>query len=800
MKRCGKLCIALAAAVFLAAGCGKTDPGAASGQGEWGYQPEFIDMEEEKISAEDLRLAEDTICYLTPEDEVSEEVYAPDLNRYSLKDRERTVVSLDWQTETGDAEEQILSRDIRLFDVGKEGNIICIAREERKARDPGEESETRYFFYGFDESGGQIFAQDISEWLDGIAPVLLAGEDGSYLASGSCVRRFDETGKIQGSISVGSGESRITGLGYGGDGRLYAAYQTIEGGDSLEGFVILSGDTEACALAKLDFGAGTAEDVRADFAYGAEGLFPGEEEDLLVYDSRAVYEYDVETGESRKLFDWLDCDVNGSYAKVLGTLEDGSVAAVYTDGGAGVYSAVSVAVGSTTSFYTDGSLDQGNTGLVLLKKTRIDPEQVKKTLVVAVLSDDNFLRDAAVAFNRSSSEYRVEIRQYYDSTGDGTYEDALVNLNNAIASDNCPDIISLAGLDAETLAEKGVFEDLNPYLEQSGALSREDILESVLKAYTFEDRLIAIPRRFMVQTAVGDAGELDAAGAWTVEQVIAYAEAHPGAELFDQGTKDSVLDYLMRCSQETFIDWETGECRFDSELFQKLLSFVNRYPDEADQGAALSSEWDRLADGGLLLSKEVLSDFNSVQVYMEMFQKKVKYIGYPTSDGSGGHIIVNAEQTYGISSQSDKKEGAWQFLENILTRETDSRFQTGFPSSRSRLRLEAKEALNSGYELDKEGNPLLDENGEPIAASLGFSMMYYDMSSNRTYTYRPPVQEEIDIVLEVLDQVRLAPEENSQIMNIIREESAAFFAGQKTVEEAAAGVQNRVGLYVSENR
>jgi hypothetical protein len=36
------------------------------------------------------------------------------------------------------------------------------------------------------------------------------------------------------------------------------------------------------------------------------------------------------------------------------------------------------------------------------------------------------------------------------------------------------------------------------------------------------------------------------------------------------------------------------------------------------------------------------------------------------------------------------------------------------------------------------------------------------------------------------------------VMDIIREESAYFFAGQKTAEEVAAVIQNRVSLYLAE--
>ena len=40
---------------------------------------------------------------------------------------------------------------------------------------------------------------------------------------------------------------------------------------------------------------------------------------------------------------------------------------------------------------------------------------------------------------------------------------------------------------------------------------------------------------------------------------------------------------------------------------------------------------------------------------------------------------------------------------------------------------------------------------------------------------------------------------NTEILNIISEEASGYFEGQKSVEDVAAVVQNRVQLYMNEN-
>ena len=62
-------------------------------------------------------------------------------------------------------------------------------------------------------------------------------------------------------------------------------------------------------------------------------------------------------------------------------------------------------------------------------------------------------------------------------------------------------------------------------------------------------------------------------------------------------------------------------------------------------------------------------------------------------------------------------------------------------------------------------------------------------------------KEEVDAVRELLKSAdRLSGNVDSQLTNIITEEAEPFFKGQKSAKDAAGVIQNRIQIYVNENR
>lgn len=345
------------------------------------------------------------------------------------------------------------------------------------------------------------------------------------------------------------------------------------------------------------------------------------------------------------------------------------------------------------------------------------------------------------------------------------------------------------------MAAKGVFEDLAPYLEKS-SMDGGDLLANILGAYTIDDKLICIPDSFLIKTTVGSRALVGEEAGWTLEEMIALADAHPDAELFDRMSSEEILKYCLAYNMDSFVDWEMGSCHFDTDEFKRLLQFVVRFPD-MDKITGEEEQFttpERIVNGEVLLCNVLIGQLDIIQLYKAMFDGPVTCVGYPGTDGRGVSVL-SPYGTYAITSRSNVKEGAWFFLESYLTRENTAN-RPGFQNSRSGLERMAAEAVHAEYVLDENGEPILDEQGNPMVKTQGSHGASY---GDWTYEYRVPTQEEVYMVLELINAAGLGTESSEPIMTIISEEAAAFFQGQKTVDEVAETIQRRAAVYVSEN-
>lgn len=750
---------------------GSDDSSVVGSAREWVYVPEVIEMEDEYADYERMQLAGDTLCYVSQEGEAGggEKVIC----RYSLADREFQSFPIDW-AEGG----QNWDVGARFFD--RDRNVYLTANVYT-----ADYSSMTRFLCKFDQEGNCLFSRDITEQLgrdssldrltvDRQGRLYLFADDGEILL-------YTGEGEYHGSINCSSSVNpvsvQVKGACDGADGKYYICVGKgnvdITGEDTEE----KDGTELCCTLMEVDFeesrlseSAGDIPNIKG-FCAGrhAEGNSAGEEEDIagqndslqydmLLYDEKAVYGFDLATQKKNsgaageELFTWLDSDINGYCVTNLYLAEDGRLCATVADWG------------------------NEDTAIVMLERTKADQAPQREELVLATVDGESSLAAMAVKFNRGNSQYHLTVKGY----------ESLTDLYNAVLAKEPIDLADLSGLNVQKLAAQGFFEDLAPYVDQSEAFGSSDFVDGIMDVYTFDDKLVGIPASFTLRTVVGDGTQKEMQGGLTLEELLAAAKRHPGALAFDGLTKEEMMRYLMMFNEDTFIDWDTGVCHFDSEVFQAALEYVNQFPDRMGNAAEEASLPIKIRNGEVLFAIAELNEYGAIQEFEGMFGETAACVGFPTPDGKGGHLLFTGD-AYGIVATSGHKEGAWKFIEGFLAqKKSDSYYgnflATSFPTLKKALNEKVEEAIERDSQYESGRFP---------------EVIYQDGSS---FQFHALTWDEVNIMLSLVPDAKpYFDVEGDEIIRIISEEASSYYSGQRGAGDVAALIQNRVQLYVNEN-
>lgn len=653
-----------------------------------------------------------------------------------------------------------------------EGNITSLTSVYSYSEEREDYSQF-YWLYRFDSEGNLLEKKDLTEALTldsqsedygGVQQVAIDQEQRVYAVISGGERNaviivLDAEGEKLAQIDTGS--NWLNGIAAMENGKVLVTRYGNTGTECLE--VDLAGKTLSAAHSGMPS------------SYNSDSLQAGPDGSLLVNDGSRLWKYNLDTDESEEILVWTDCDINGSYVRMTQALEDGRIA-VYSQN------------------WSDNTQE-----LAFLTRKEVSEVPQKQIITIATLWSSQDLQEAVVKFNKQSDTYRVRINTYWDDNtewSENKYQDAITALNNSITSSNCPDIIDLTYGNMNSYLAKGLLTDLAPYLEKSSTVKREELMESVLNAYTYDGVLVSIPTSFSVRTIMGRTSQLGNRTSWTIKDIMEFAAEYPQSRLFGYSSKSSMLSTCLLYSADSFIDYNTGKCSFDSEDFQDILEFCNTFETETEYDREGDSIPKQIADGRILLEDISISDMEYMQMYALMFNEPITFIGYPTVDGSGGNRLYG-QHCYAITTKSANPEGAWAFIESMLVYSPQPEWggYGGLSIRKDMLEEYFAKAMEENMLKDENGDPILDENGEPIInpkTSWG-----YDDFTAEIYAATP---EQVQMVRDLIDSAVASTNNDETIIKIITEEAEGYFEGQRTVADVCGVIQSRVQIYVSENR
>ncbi len=656
------------------------------------------------------------------------------------------------------------SANIQQMTVLSDGTIAVVVSNWVITNPETYDGVETYFLKLLSAQGGTVITEaDITADISGsdvytyVQYMVADKDDNIYIVSGdNQIFVFDKSCKLAFKMDT-SADSWIQAMGVSAEGQVvYASWDSVKGGN-----VINVIDPATRNVSKT-----CSNNVPEQ--NGNCTIVPGIETGIIMSSSKGLTAYDLNTETATEILDWIDSDITGENIDTFTVLADGRILAL------------------STIFMNEGTRAE----VVYLTKTPYTEMPEREIITLGLMYTSQDINNAVVNFNKNNDKYRIQVIDYgTDYSSVEEYNDVITQFNNALTSGNGPDIFSTEIINMSMMAGKGVMEDLNPYLEADTEISREDMFESVLDAYSIDGKLYCIPNNFYVMTVMGKTSEVGDTPGWTIDDLMALMDSKPeGTEVLEYATKELILHLSMVYNFDNFIDWETGECNFDGEEFVKVLEFADRFVSDEDysyngDGPSTPS---KIQDGTLMLINTTISSVQEYQMYSAMFGEPVTMIGYPSSEGNGSGIA--GQNTFAVNARSANKDAAWEFIKYLLSEEyyADNNIW-GFPTVISEYDKVNAEYMKAEYYEDENGNLVEQSKG-----SWGWDDFNVELYA--------ATEEEVAMITELITRCDCSYNYDTQLVQIITEEAAPFFEGQKTAQDVADIIQSRVKMYVNENR
>ncbi len=391
------------------------------------------------------------------------------------------------------------------------------------------------------------------------------------------------------------------------------------------------------------------------------------------------------------------------------------------------------------------------------------------------ISYDKDLKKCISDFNQRSTGYHVVIRdyfeEYYANMGPGfdaqsAYVEVKDQINLDILSDNGPDI--LIGVPEDLLDVyqlKDLLFDLIPLLDKDEDFDINILVPHIIEELKKDGKMYRICSGFAITGLAGSASLLGDRNGWTYDEFNAFAEALP-----------SEIQVFPNCLTQPYLlekSFAAGTNKtLGNEEIGQLLDFAKIYGSEDTNHTNTGSSTDELlnSSGPAMTEAEIYSAFQ-YRALIQKFGKDIQITGYPSAEGSSPCFVpVNSAA---IITTTEDPEVCWEILSALFGNE----YQTSKKNSQISI-------VSSVFE--RQIVNAMDPD-------------YYPESGNWDGATSLPLSEEQVLEFRYLvESVTLARSNKDEITTIMVEEGMYYFNDQKSREEVAALIENRIATLTEE--
>lgn len=548
-------------------------------------------------------------------------------------------------------------------------------------------------------------------------------------------------------------------------------------------------------LSRIDFEGGSLKPYEKENNNFFNMISDADDEfDLFtVKGAQSVFGLDIETGEDKYLFNWLELGID-SNSGTFQSLGNGRYVALT--------SSRTEKFAKHLSSEKDKEEEEGKCELLIVEKKPLSEIPERKVLTLACIYLNRVDSSAVAKFNKTNPNARIVIKDYsvYDTEND--YKAGITKLTTELTAGNIPDMIcENYDLPLRNLGDKGMLIDLLPFIEKDKELGPDCLFEPVLKLILNKGKLYTAYTGFVVSTAVAPAGVFENGSVGLKESEEALKKLKPGATFLGTELTAESYVHMALMGMNKFVDWKEGKAHFDGEDFLGVLNLAKKLPAEIDWSkkdfSNMKDPRERFVQGEqLFCHSNIMVNNDELRALYKLTDGKIAFTGLP----GVGSSIITTNGGISITTACKNTDIAWEYVRQRL-------LDDGFGE------LEDREDQNRLWIADK-GRWSLPLNKKPLERYFKSQMTAVNKEDGKekphgevNIGYANMIKVELFAMSEAergffmsaFDNCVLGSFYDEGLNKIIQEELSPFLKGAKSAEETAKIIQNRASIYVSEH-
>ncbi|MBP5417004.1 MAG: extracellular solute-binding protein [Clostridiales bacterium] len=397
-----------------------------------------------------------------------------------------------------------------------------------------------------------------------------------------------------------------------------------------------------------------------------------------------------------------------------------------------------------------------------------------------------------------------ELQKLYDELPDKIYLDMIAGEG--------PDILMNFSRYSQFNSEK-VLVDLNQFIDGQSGLKRDEYFDNIFRAFETKGKMYQVPLCIDISGYVSSSDIVGNRSGWTYEEFENVIKSLPdNVSVFDDGVSSSqLLDEMLSVASDSFIDYEKGTVSFDTAEFRELLEISKKYANShpvsengemggyygvTESGAIYSPDivgmpedsyldpLDRIAEKMLVLSPTSLYSLEDIARVKKSLKGKEVFLGIPSPNGSGMSALPM--MTFGISAKSKHIDEAWDFIRFMFSEDAQFSYADEFnsiPINRAALDRRNKAEI----EFVQKWNNQFEGKTEEDSVDLSKIGLMDALTEDDAKTF-----------VSLVENVSTFSSFDPGIMEIIKEESAGYYSGQRSAEDVSKIIQNKATTKVHE--